>query len=180
MINLSQLARQSNEISLFEKIKSLRRLEIYLAENIRDYHENAPKLKFPWYKRDILFRMDYDDRAYISIMNVKLETLKEKGEIEIPNWFLIHDDTGKDVVYWDSEGDLLPASHSFVEAQEEQCLRDGDWIYDILLRYLIKKDLPSIIEVRKYNFSRKKPEKDSLLDRVKDLLPVNKPLPQSI
>src|SRR3989344_2613805 len=108
MINISEIIRQQPETSFFKKLRSLRDPDIYLAENIRDYRENAPNLEFPWYKRGVPFVKDSDEGVYI---------------------------------------------------------------YDILLRYLIKKDFPSIVEVRKYNFSNRKPEKESIMKRVRSFFP---------
>lgn len=179
MINISDIIRQQPETSFLRKIRSLRDPDIYFAENIRDYRENAPNLEFPWYKRDILFYSDCDDRAYISIMNVELNKLKINN-FEIPNWFIIHDETYTEVVYWNANSDLIPTLHSFEELQEKQGLKDGDYVYDIFLRYLIKKDFTSIVEVRKYNFSNKKPEKESIIERVRGFFPKGEIIPEYI
>ncbi len=55
MINLSEIIRQQPETSFLRKLRSLRDPDIYLAENIRDYRENASNLEFPWYKREGIF-----------------------------------------------------------------------------------------------------------------------------
>ena len=174
MLNLSQLARESGKLSFFKKIKSLRDPDICLAEDVNDYLENAPNMKFPIYKKDLCC---CDDRVYISIMDIKLETLKRNG-YRIPNWFVVSDESGADVVYWCSDSIGFPALHSFEKLQEEQGLMDGDWVYDILLKYLIDYNLSNIVEVRKYNFSRKEYEQSSLLDKIRGLLPELPLVPQ--
>ena len=179
MINISEIIRQQPETSFFKKLRSLRDPDIYLAENIRDYRENAPNLEFPWYKRGVPFVKDSDERVYISIMDVGLSKLKINN-IKIPDWFVIHDETYAEVVYWNINSNLIPTLHSFEELQEKQGLKDGDYIYDILLRYLIKKDFPSIVEVRKYNFSNRKPEKESIMERVRSFFPSPEVIPESI
>ena len=179
MINLSEIIRQQPETSFLRKLRSLRDPDIYLAENIRDYRENAPNLEFPWYKRSVPFVKDLDERVYISIMDVRLNKLKINN-FEIPNYFVIHDETYAEVVYWNINSNLIPTLHSFEELQEKQGLKDGDYIYDILLRYLIKKDFPSIVEVRKYNFSNRKPEKESIMERVRSFFPSPEVIPESI
>src|SRR3989344_1463356 len=117
MINLSEIIRQQPETSFLRKLRSLRDPDIYLAENIRDYRENAPNLNFPWYKRGVPFVKDLDERVYISIMNVRLNKLKD-GRIEIPKCFVIYDNTGHDIVYWDSDNKYFPTLYSFEELEQ--------------------------------------------------------------
>jgi len=173
MINLSQFARESTEYSIWKKMRSLRRPDIYLAENIKDYRENAPNIDFPWYKKSSP-HLDFMEEAYISILNVGINKLLLEG-LEIPDWFVIHDESGSDVVYWNKKNYLTPALLSFEDAQENQGLRDGDHVYDIFLRYMIKKDFTSIVEVNKYKFSNKKRNRESAIERVKVFSPLLDP-----
>lgn len=170
MINISEIIRQQPETSFLRKLRSLRGPDIYLAENIMDYRENAPNLEFPWYKREsIFYHADFMERAYISIMNVGLNKLRINN-IEIPDLFVIHDETYTDIVYWSNS----------IPFEEVQGLKDGNYIYNILLRYLIKKNLPSIVEVRKYNFSNRKLEKESIMERVRGFFPKGEIVPEYI
>ena len=72
MLNLSQLARESPEYPLLGKIRSFRYPDIYLAENLADYQENAQSLEFPWYKR-FPFPYKFMDRACIIFQNIGLK-----------------------------------------------------------------------------------------------------------
>lgn len=171
MLNLSQLARESPNYPLMWKIRSFRDPNRYLAENLADYQQNALKLEFPWYKR---FSFPHMDRAYIIFQNIGLKKLSHKGH-EIPNWFALHDDSGQELVYWDTDHELFPALASFDEMQAEQGLKEDNWVYDVLVRYLIKHNLPSIVEVNRFNSSSRKPKKDSLAERIRSFFPEFKP-----
>ena len=171
MLNLSQLARESSNYPLLNKIQNIIDPDIYLAENIADYKENAPNFEFPWYKRFPLT----EDRVYIIFQNIGIKTLEDEERIIIPNWFVLHDDSGQELVYWNSDSKLFPARASFEEIQETQGLKEEDWVYDVFIRYLIKSNFPSIAEVRKYNFSDKKPERDTLAERIKSFFPEFEP-----
>ena len=92
--------------------------------------------------------------------------------------FIVHDDTGQDLMYWFERGRLLQASHSYEEVQKEQGLKREDWVHDILVRYLIKYKLPTIIDVRKYKFSNKEPEKQSIVEKIRSFFPDYPPLPE--
>ncbi len=179
MLNLSQLARESPNVSFVRKIRSFRDPNIYLAENLADYQQNAPILDFPRYKR-FLSQDKFMDRAYIIFQNVGLKKLSHK-RIEILNWFVLHDDSGQELVYWNADHELFPTLASFDEVQEKQGLKEDDWVYDVFIRYLIPSNLPSVVEVNKYKFSNRKPEKDSLAEIIKDkigeLLPQPTPEP---
>jgi len=169
MLNLSHLARESPDYPLIKKIRSFRDPDIYLAENLADYKKNAPHLKFPWYKR-FPFPDNFMDRAYIIFNNIGLKTLSYHSN-EIPDWFLLHDDSGRELVFWNGNHDLFPTMDSFDNVRERQGLKDDDWVYDVFVRYLIHHDLPSIVEVNKYKPSNRKPEKDSLAERINHFFP---------
>ena len=164
MLNLSKLARESSNYSLMTKIKLHRNQDVYLAENLRDYKKNAPTFEVPWYKTFPILDGSVD-RAGIILQNVGLR--KSSHE----NWFLLHDDSGSDLVYWNADNPYFRAAISFEEAQEQQALKEDDWVYDVFLNYLIPDDLPNIVEVTKYKFSNKKPEKNSLAETIKNFSP---------
>ena len=97
MLNLSQLVRESQEYPLLKKIRNFRNPDIYLAENLADYQENAQSLEFSWYKR-FPFQDKFMDRAYIIFQNVGLKKLVYE-KMEIPNWFVLHDAFGQELIY---------------------------------------------------------------------------------
>lgn len=173
MLNLSQLARESPEYPQLRKIRSIRDPDIYLAENLADYQENAQSLEFPWYKR-FPFPDKFMDKAYIIFQNIGLKKLDHEG-MEIPNWFVLHDDSGQELIYWNANHELFPTTASFDEVQAEQGLKENDWVYDVFVRYLIPSNLPSVVEVNRYKFSNRKPEKDSLTERIGSLFPEFEP-----
>ena len=129
MLNLSQLARGFHDSPLFKRIQSIRNPEIYLAENLADYQENAPSLEFP-------FSYKFVDRRYIIFQNIGLKKLVYE-EMEIPNWFVLHDNSGQELIYWNADHELFPTMASFDEVQAEQGFKDDDWICDVFIRYLI-------------------------------------------
>ncbi|MFW6047365.1 MAG: hypothetical protein ACOCP4_06250 [Candidatus Woesearchaeota archaeon] len=173
MLNLSKLARDSPEYPIFRKIRSIRDPDIYLARSLADYKENTCSLDFPWYKR-FPFTDNFMDRAYIIFQNIGLKKLSYE-EVENPNWFLIHDKTGQEITYWNSDHDLFPTLTSFDELQSEQGLKEDYWVQDVFARYLISSNLLSIIEVNRNNFSNRKLEEESLVDKIKDLFPNSEP-----
>ena len=177
MINLSELGRSSLVVPIWKKTQSLRDPDIYLAENIADYKENGPNLVFPWYKR-FPSSDNFMDRAFISLMGVGIDKLRDKSGIEISNWFIVHDESGAEVMYWGGRNDVLPTIQTYAEAQEEQRLCDGDFVYDIFFRYLINHNLPNIIELRKFQPSNRQTEGESLTDRIRIFFPDYIPIPQ--
>jgi len=172
MLNLSQLARESHNYSKLEIIQSSLYPDIYLAQNLVDYQSNSRELKFPWYKSIIPNMLE--DRAYIIFQNVGLKILVHE-QVKFPNWFILHDDSGEELIYWNANHELFPATNSFRKAQQQSGLKNDDWVYDVFVRYLISKDLPSIVDVRKYKFSDKQPEKDSLVKRIRNFFPEFRP-----
>lgn len=173
MLNLSQLARESPNYSIVRRIRSIRDPDIYLAENLADYQHNAQSLEFPWYKR-FPFPDKFMDRAYIIFQNVGLKKLNYE-EIEIPNWFILHDYSGQELIYWNADNESFPTVASFEEVQKQQGLKDDDWVYDVFVRYLIPSNLPSVVEVNRYKFSNRKPEIDSLAERIRSFFPEFEP-----
>ena len=149
MLNLSQLLRESQEISFFKKIISLRDPDIYLAENLKDYQENYKSVEFPWYKRFPFpkFISNDDDRIYILFKGIGLEKPVRKDIIIPPYWFILHDDSGQELVYWNKDSGLFPAAVSFEEMQE-QGFKDNEWI-EALVRCQLKSGFLSIADIRK-------------------------------
>ncbi|MBW2998480.1 hypothetical protein KY321_02980 [Candidatus Woesearchaeota archaeon] len=165
MINISEYTRNT----LFKKIRSLRDPYIYLAENVSDYQDNLEQITLPWYKR---FSLDPKllPRAYILFQNIGLKKLNCKGK-EVPNWFILHDGTGKELFYWNKDHYLFSSKCSFNDLKIEQGLKEDDWVYDILVRHYIRGDMASITEIRKFNSSSHKPDEVSLQDRIKAFFP---------
>jgi len=167
MINLSETARENPNYPLLYKIKYFRYPDVYLAESVKDFKENAPCIKLPLYKRcfDRAF-----DHVLITLVNVGIER-------KFFNWFAIHDLTGKEIMFLENQDHFLGTPYSYEKVKENQGLKEKDWVYDVAFRYFFKNDLPTIIQVNKYKFSNRKPEKDSVADMVKNFLPGYTPLP---
>jgi len=184
MLNLSEEARKSPTHPFWRKINHFRDPDIYLAEDVKDFVDNGKNLPYPWYKKPvphIIF--SYLKRAYIIFQNVGIRTVEAELGIKDSgsNHFLVHDDSGVVVMYWGFEGQLdVGSRQSYEKAQDEQGLKKDDWVYDIFVRYIIKANLPTIVEVRKYRFSNPKPEKAKLLQRVREFLPTKLSIPQPI
>ena len=151
MINLSKLGRASSELSLVDKLKSLRYPDIYQAEKIIDLVDEGPNLPFPWYKKTPMMG-NCNDRVYIIIENIGIRKLEING-VEIPHYFIVHDETYPLVTYWNGDHEYFPTLQSF----EEVGLKKEDHVCDILLKYLINQKFPSIVGVN--NFPRKKPKR---------------------
>jgi len=172
MLNLSQLARESPDYPLVGTIISFRNPDIYLAENLVDYHQNAPSLEFPWYKRFPLPDKSMD-RAYIVFKNVGLKKLNL--DPDKPNWFVLHDDSGQELVYWNADHKTFPTMASFDQVQAKQGLKDDDWVYEVCVRYLIHSNLSSVVQVSRHRFSNRKLERVSLTERIMSLFPEFEP-----
>ena len=175
MLNLSELGRASPDCSLWHKFRTFRDPDIYLVENMQDYIDNVRSIPFPWYKKPFPNILFSHERAYIIIPNVGIRTIEQELNLDVDmesNFFVVHDDTGLRVMYWGGEEEnYFNSIQSFETASETQGLKDDDWVYDIFVRYIIKADLPTIIEVRKYKFSNKKPETKTLAERIKEFIP---------
>jgi len=165
MINLSQLARESPNYPLLKKFKSIFIPDTYLANNVLDYQENAPKLEFPAYKR-FPITDKYMDRAYIIINNVGLKRYS-LSDITLPNWFIVHDDSSEEVVYWNENDKLFPTKTSFEQLQKNEGLKDDDFVSEVFLEYLIHNSMSSIVDVNKYvNHDSFKKEKRNYLSKI--------------
>jgi hypothetical protein len=165
MINLSQLARESPDYPLLRKIKSALKPDIYLADDVLDYQENAPKLEFPAYKR-FPFASKFMDRAYIIINNVGIKKYSY-NQVTLPDWFIIHDDSAQEVAYWNANDKLFPTITSFEQLQESQGLKDDDYVSEVFLEFLIQNHMSSIVEVNKYiHYDNPKKEKRNYLSEI--------------
>jgi hypothetical protein len=179
VINLSEIGR--NELySPLETLLSLRDPDLYIAEDIADFRKNAPKLPYPWYKK-FPFEDRQIHRAYIIVRNVGIRSFYDMKKEEAREHFIVHDATEQAVMNW-GERIYFPPLHTFDEAHKQDGLSDNDWVYDVLFIYLITVKTPLIIQVRKFNFSRIKRGKTTLLDKVRQKIPelVPAPIPESI
>ncbi len=153
---------------VLKKIHLIRDPDLYLAHNVGDFLTDVSKIEYPWYKR---FPFVFDkifDTAYVVINNVGISNYKHKDFV-FPDWFWIHDETGKDLIRWDNYHDLTPNIVSYEEAQLKQGLQDEDWVYEVLFSYHINYKWGHIVDVNKY-YSRPEPEKESLFDKARRLL----------
>lgn len=177
MLNLSELGRESPNCSLWHKLRTFRDPDIYLVENMRDYSDNVPLITFPWYKKPFPHKLfGYQERAYIIIPNVGIRTIEKELNLDTDdigsNFFVVHDNTDLKVMYWgDEKENYVNSIQSFDTASEVQGLQEDDWVYDIFVRYIIKVDLPTIIEVRKHNLSNKKHVTKTLMERIREFFP---------
>jgi hypothetical protein len=166
MINLSETMIESPNFSGFQKFRALINPNVYLAENIADYSEEAQELEFPWYK---LFPLPFKtfSNAYIIFRNVGLKKLKVEEGAQYN--FLLHDSSGEFESFWPEKSPFhIP---TFERAQEEQGMKEDDWAYRVIARYYMELDYSIIVDVQKRNFSNKKPAKKSLIERIEELLP---------
>lgn len=177
MINISELGRQSPRWSWWQKLDSLQTPDIYLAENVADYLEDAPHIRWPRHKQ---FFCSPSPRAYIILHNVGLSVPEKLRELQDTHWFIMHDKTGRDLMYWDPEHPLCAAEHSYEEAREEQGLTEDDWVYEVFFRYFINYGFRHIVEVKKSHFSRRRHATDSLRERIRDFLPDSELFPQEV
>lgn len=168
MINLSQFGRQSRELTVWQYFSSMRGIDIYQAENIRDIRENAPYLEFPWYKS---FSHDHScHRAAIIVNNVGIELVSDG---DAGRWFSVHDDTELMMMVWaDGKKTWWYPSISFEQAQEEQGLKENDRVFELFILYLIYPRIPLIIDVKRTNFRTGKESKETILKRLRDYLAV--------
>ena len=181
MLNLSELGRASPDCSLWHRVKTFRDPDIYLVENMKDYIDNVQSIPYPWYKKPFPDKLFDFARAYIIIPNIGIRTIAK--ELDLDNdldskYFVVHDNTGLRVMYWGSEDEpWVGSAQSFDKVSETQGLQEDDWVYDIFVKYMIRADLPIIVEVRKYNFRNRKPETKTITERIKEFLPQFLPNP---
>lgn len=168
MINLSQEVFNSSN-SVLERLQILRMPDVFLAQDMRDYRENINNI-IQLHYRKFYARGCVGERAFISVHNVAIEPYCVNGILK-QNWFLVHDDTAEDLMYWfnnDSRTrqDLFPTKHSFEEIREES--NKAVWVHEIFFRYLIGYDLGNIVEVNKSKpIIKKAPAKESLLEKIR-------------
>ncbi|HII71714.1 TPA: hypothetical protein HA265_03085 [Candidatus Woesearchaeota archaeon] len=172
MINLTRLSLGSPRYTPFEKIRLAIETDFYVAENMADYKNEAPKIINPWYKQLNYFPFSGElfDRAAIILNNVRLEVCGKDPDDKGPDWFRVSDSTGEDRMYWSVHDMYFSAAHSFEELYERQGLKDGDWVHEVLVLYWIKKELPIICNVQKYPTNGGRRNKETLADRVRELL----------
>lgn len=161
MINLSKL--YYSDVSLLEKVKHVMDPDIYLAESVADFKENARKVILPFYKR----RFSIEPSCFITIKGVGIDLLESNEYLE--KYFSIHDYSSLMVAVWNSFDDsFYSPMRSYEQVQCEDGLRKQDFVYSIDFLYLINKNLPLIINVEKNKSGKKEQKKESLIDRVKD------------
>lgn len=139
----------------------MRSPEVFLADNIADYKESVHNLNFPWYKSG-----QHMERAYVLLHNIRIDVLRRNNKI-VPDFFTISDGSGEDVMYWNPVTEIGKAIHSFEQCREEQELEPGDWIYSLFIRYFLRGDFSTIIELNKEGTEGK--EKEDYVEQVQYL-----------
>ena len=153
MLNLTPLLLRNESIDIRKKISMLWDPNLYLAENISDFQKEAEEIKMPWYK---IGRILVGPRIYVIVQNVAIEEI-----INHPDWYLMHDDSGQKVIYWDEDHFLFPAL-----SDPKSTLEQGSY-FDVLFCYLYRNKVSYVTKVEEYSgrINIKKPE--SLADRIK-------------
>ncbi|MDP3989785.1 MAG: hypothetical protein Q8Q01_01105 [archaeon] len=175
MLNLSQLVRKSERISLRDKLSELINPELYVALDIADYKKNKSAIVSPWFKTNFLLSASH--YAFVVFYNVGIEGIFEdscennsdeneliRNDELIRNYVNVHDGSGSEVMSWTEKGDLFPADKSYFEALGNLELEVKDRVYRLLIRHSYERGLPFVVNVEKDNFSNVK--KDSITDRI--------------
>ena len=104
MFNLNAFIRESSEIPLDKRVLALLAPDFFIAENMRDYLQNASSITIPASKRiHAVYRQRLGGfiaplHALIAISNIGIEPHRS-----MPGWFWVHDDTGREMMYWDKQ-----------------------------------------------------------------------------
>jgi len=155
MQNITKMLRQDGEIPWWSIYRSFREPELYLADDMADFNKNASHLPYPWYKQ-FPYEDRFDHRAHITIFNVGLRSFYGMGKQDKRINFLVHDATGKAIMNWESGRRFFRPKNTFDELHSQEGLVDDDWVFNILLVYLIHEQLSYIYEVQKIRPTQKK------------------------
>jgi hypothetical protein len=172
MLNFNEVILKSPDYSLVDKIKSIRYPNMYHVDDIGDYLNNKDNITFDWYKK-IPFPSELPYCAYVFFSNVGLKRIGFNDDFNL-HIFCMHDSSGEDIIYWGNYKNTIKTLKTFEEMQKKEGLKDNDWLFSVLVRYLISYNLPTIYSVNKFNFSNKV-YKDSIKDKVNNFFPTFKP-----
>lgn len=175
MLNFSKLMRESDRISLREKLSELINPEIYVASDIADYNQNKSAIVPPWFKKN--FWLSASHYAIVVFYNVGIDGIfVDKPEDDEPlinhelinNYVNVHDDSGSEVICWTEKGDFFPANKSYFEMLGNFELEVQDRVYRLVIRHSYDGLVPFVVNVEKNEFSNKRTnkEKNSLVDRI--------------
>jgi|SRR3989344_8696602 len=167
MLHLSQLARESENVSLSLRVQTVINPEVYLAENVADYCRQKERLCSPWFKYPISDGRDY---AVVIFYNVRLDRFA--GGYAYTN---VHDASGSEIMCWNERGRLYPAIKSYREMLESGELQKQDWVYRLVVRHSYLGAMPFVAEVTKSRAEVRKEARDSLVDRITALFPERLP-----
>ncbi|MEK6917347.1 MAG: hypothetical protein AABW51_00175 [Nanoarchaeota archaeon] len=178
MINLSQIARESNR-PLFEKIKDSIAPEVYIASNVADYKFNMISIPKPLFNNiGILDRNVY---SLILFYNVGIDCVENKEGEEFAK-VKIHDKTGTKIASWSNSNGTFPAERHYTDMLNSDEIKEKDWVYRLLARHVFDEDgsVLFVADVKKTKFTNKKTEKSPLIERINALIPQVNPglLPQ--
>lgn len=175
MLNFSKLMRESDRISLREKLSELINPEIYVASDIADYNQNKSAIVPPWFKKN--FWLSASHYAIVVFYNVGIDGIfVDKPEDDEPlinhelinNYVNVHDDSGSEVICWTEKGDFFPAEKSYFKMLGNFEIEVQDWVYRLVIRHSYDGLVPFVVNVEKNEFSNKRTnkEKNSLVDRI--------------
>lgn len=173
MINISKRLRRAPHVPLREKWNLLCIPEIYRAENVEDFLKNRNNIHYPWYKDFPIGMNKSEARAFFFVENVQLTSLCIPNTNKETGFYTIQDATGKVIVNWDENRGITPPANTFKSVQERDGLKNGDWVYTIVILYLKNADLPLVSEVQKHKSQQSVPnsEKNSLIEMISDFSP---------
>ena len=92
------------------------------------------------------------------------------------NFFGPYDNTGQEVMFWRNNPPFC-AKMSFEQVQEEQGLKEDDYVHEVFSLYLLESNLSHIGEVQKNRASRRIVRGDPLVEKIKSFIPEIMPGP---
>lgn len=120
--------------------------DVYFAENMADYKNNAPKIKLSFAQR-----LNFSPTVCINVNDVYLERYMDKEDFFPYQLFSVYDGTGFDLMVWNKES-----------------LEKKVYVSEIFFKYSLKHEYPVIIEVNKY---KKKYSCEKLSVKIRNLTP---------
>jgi hypothetical protein len=153
MLNVSEIARKDSRFPLKGKIKSLFYPDTYLADNVADLEENAPKIRQNWTKR--LHPIHGNTKALVILDGVNIGPTRKNSAL-----YKLYDCTGRSLFYY------YPCQEILEGLKEELT---SEFVYDMVVRYRDNFDIPYLVSFQKYP-SREELEKIPFSDRIACLL----------
>ena len=175
MINLSKIVRGNINSSLENKFVSFFDPEAYQAENVHDYLENMQIIRPPLFKRKPLSKSN--SYAIVFFYNVCISGILNNEKL-VENLVNIHDESGLDIMFWNSSNDsipLYPMKKSYPEMLDEGLLEINDFVYRLTVKHSYEGNQPFIAGIEKYKILRKTKNKSE--EKIGDFFPGLVPQP---